>query len=143
MAAAIALIAWMARATVFAKYVEAIGDNSRAARLVGIDTVKVLVGVYVLSSILCAIAGNLEAARVNGVNVGSLGRNVELDAIAAVAIGGTSFTGGRARVLGTVIGAIVVQLVTVIVNMNNIAFAYSLLFKALIVVMALWARRKG
>ncbi len=140
--AAIAIMLFIARKTVFAKHVEAIGDNCRAARLVGINTVSVTIGVYVLCSILCGIAGNMEAARVNVVNVGSLGVLIELDAIAAVAIGGTPFSGGRARILGTVFGAVVVQLVTVIVNMNDIPFHYSLMFKALIVVIALWAQGK-
>ncbi len=65
-----------------------------------------------------------------------------LDAIAAVAIGGTAFSGGRARIMGTVFGAIVVQLVTVIVNMNNIDFHYSLILKAIILIVAVWTQRK-
>lgn len=142
MALVIAAMFFVVRKTIFAKRVEAIGDNARAARLVGINTVFVTVGVYVLCALLCAIAGNMEAARINGVNVGSLGVLIELDAIAAVAIGGTPFSGGRARILGTVLGAIVVQLVTIMVNMNDIAFHYSLIFKALIVVIALLAQRK-
>lgn len=130
------------RKTNFAKRVEAIGDNPRAARLVGINTALVTVGVYVLCAFLCAVAGNMEAARVTCVNVGNLGKLIELDAIAAVAIGGTPFSGGRARVLGTALGAIVVQLVTVMVTMNKMPFNYSLVFKAVIVVIALWAQRK-
>ncbi|MHC4199481.1 MAG: ABC transporter permease [Planctomycetota bacterium] len=128
--------------TNFAKRVEAIGDNARAARLVGINTALVTVGVYLLCAFLCAIAGNMEAARNSCVNVRSLGKLIELDAIAAVAIGGTPFSGGRARILGTVLGAIVVQLVTIMVTMNGIPFNYSLVFKAVIVVIALWAQRK-
>lgn len=138
----IAAMFLVVRKTNFAKRVEAIGDNERAARLVGINTVFVTVGVYVLCALLCAIAGNMEAARINGVNVGSLGVLIELDAIAAVAIGGTPFSGGQAMIMGTVLGAIVVQLVTIMVNMNDIPFHYSLIFKALIVVIALWAQRK-
>ena len=142
MSIVVAAMLFIAGKTSFAKRVEAIGDNSRAARLVGINTVAVTVSVYVLCGLLCAIAGNMEAARINGVNVGSLGVLIELDAIAAVAIGGTPFSGGKARIMGTVFGAIVVQLVTIIVNMNDIAFHYSLIFKALIVIIALWTQRK-
>jgi ribose transport system permease protein len=83
----------------------------------------------------------MEAARINSVNAASLGLMVELDAIAAVAIGGTPFTGGKARILGTVLGALIVQLVTIIVNMNNIQFHYSLVIKAIIIVMALYLQR--
>ena len=142
MAATIAIMLFLAKKTVFAKHVEAIGDNPRAARLVGINTVATTVGVYVVCSILCAVAGNMEAARIGAVNVAQLGLFTELDAIAAVAIGGTPFSGGRTRVLGTVAGAIVVGLVTVVVNMNNIPSHYSMVFKALIVVVAMWSQRK-
>ena len=128
--------------TVFAKHVEAIGDNPRAARLVGINTLTTTIGVYVVCSVLCAIAGIMGAARGGEVNAATLGLFIELDAIAAVAIGGTPFSGGRARIMGTVVGAIVVILVGVIVNMNNIPAHYSLVFKALVVVVAMWAQRK-
>jgi galactofuranose transport system permease protein len=137
---AVGVMLFVAKKTVFARHVEALGDNCRAARLVGINTTAVTIGVYVLCGVLCAVAGIMEAARTGGANAKLLGLNTELDAIAAVAIGGTPFTGGRARVFGTVTGAIVVQLVTVIVNMNDIQFHYSLIFKALIVVVALCAR---
>ncbi len=142
MAAAIAVMLFVARKTLFAKHVEAIGDNCRAARLVGINTVATTIGVYVVCGILCAIAGNMEAARIGAVNVVQLGLFIELDAIAAVAIGGTPFSGGRPRILGTAVGAVVVGLVTVVVNMNNIPVHYSMLLKALIVVVAMWAQRK-
>jgi len=142
MLVAVVAMLLIVKKTVFAKQVEAIGDNSTAARLVGVRMFSVTVGVYVLCSILCAIAGNMEAARVGSVDGGKLGRFIELDAIAAVAIGGTSFAGGRARVLGTVFGAIVVQLVTVIVNMNDIQDHYSLILKAFVLVVAVWAQRE-
>ena len=83
-----------------------------------------------------------EAARSGAVNVGKLGLFIELDAIAAVAIGGTPFAGGRPRIAGTVVGAIVVGLVPVIVNMNGMSYYSSMVFKALIVVIAMWAQRK-
>ena len=142
MTVVVAVMVFVARKTNFAKRVEAVGDNPRAARLVGINTVSVLIGVYILCGVLCAVAGMMEAARSNIVNVGILGKLVELDAIAAVAIGGTAFSGGRARIMGTVFGAIVVQLVTIIVNMNNIDFHYSLILKAIILIIAVWTQRK-
>jgi ribose/xylose/arabinose/galactoside ABC-type transport system permease subunit len=142
MAAAVAIMLFLAKKTVFAKRVEAVGDNPRAARLVGINIFATTTGVYVVCAVLCAVAGNMEAARLAGVNVARLGLLVELDAIAAVAIGGTPFSGGRARIMGTVVGASVVALVPVIVNMNNIPSHYSLVLKALIVIVAMWLQRK-
>ena len=143
MLVAVAIMFFVSRKTVFARRVEAMGDNPRAARLVGINTTAVTTAVYVLCGALCAVAGIMEAARTGGANAKLLGLSLELDAIAAVAIGGTPFSGGRARIIGTVMGAVVVQLVTVIVNMNGMRFGYSLVFKALIVVIALCAQRTG
>jgi ribose/xylose/arabinose/galactoside ABC-type transport system permease subunit len=138
----IAIILFVARKTIFAKNVEAIGDNRRAARLSGISIPFSLISAYMLCGLLSGIAGIMGAARVNAMNAGSLGQLIELDAIAAVAIGGTPFTGGKPNILGTVIGALIVQLVTVSVNMNNISFHYALVIKALIIIFALYLQRE-
>ncbi len=98
------VMGFIVKTTVFARHVEAIGDNYRASKLSGIDIPFVIIGVYVLCGALSGLAGIMEAARINSVNAASLGLMVELDAIAAVAIGGTPFTGGKARILGTVLG---------------------------------------
>lgn len=126
----------------FGQYVEAVGDNYNAARLSGININLVILAVYSSCGLLCGVAGIVEAARINAVNAGSLGLLVELDAIAAVAIGATPFTGGKARIIGTVIGALIVQLVTIIVNMNNIQFHYSLVIKACIIIIALYLQKE-
>jgi ribose transport system permease protein len=139
---AVALMLFVAKMTVFAKHVEAIGDNPRAARLVGINVVFTITCVYLLCGILCGIAGVMSAAQFGGVNAAAIGRLVELDAIAAVAIGGTSFSGGRARILGTVFGAVVISLVTVIATMNNIPVHYAMIFKAAMVIAVLWVQRE-
>jgi len=138
---AVGVMLLVAKKTVFAKQVEAIGENRTAARLVGINIFAVTVGVYALCSILCAVAGMMEAADGGGVNA-KLGQYIELDAIAAVAIGGTRFSGGKSRILGTVFGAVVVQLVPVIVGMENMAYEYSLFFKAIVLIVAVWAQRE-
>jgi ribose transport system permease protein len=138
----IAVMGFIVKTTVFARHVEAIGDNYRASKLSGVNIPFVIIGVYVLGGALSGFAGIMEAARINSVNAASLGLMVELDAIAAVAIGGTPFSGGKARILGTVFGALIVQLVTIIVNMNNIQFHYSLVIKAIIIVLTLYLQRE-
>jgi D-xylose transport system permease protein len=85
----------------------AIGGNPEAARLSGIDVRKVTVGVYAILGVLTALAGLLLAARVNGVTPGSQGNLLELDAVTAVVIGGTSLLGGRGSITGTVLGTLV------------------------------------
>jgi D-xylose transport system permease protein len=107
-AAAIALWGvFVTRRTRFGRHLYAIGGNPEAARLSGIDVRKTTVVVYVIVGVLTAIAGLLLAARVNGVTPGSQGNLLELDAVTAVVIGGTSLAGGRGSVTGTVLGTLV------------------------------------
>jgi D-xylose transport system permease protein len=98
---------FVTKRTRFGRHLYAIGGNPEAARLSGIDVRKATVGVYVILGVLTALAGLLLAARVNGVTPGSQGNLLELDAVTAVVIGGTSLLGGRGSVVGTVLGTLV------------------------------------
>lgn len=98
---------FMTKRTRFGRHLYAIGGNPEAARLSGIDVRKATIGVYVILGVLTALAGVLLAARVNGVTPGSQGNLLELDAVTAVVIGGTSLLGGRGSVVGTVLGTLV------------------------------------
>lgn len=107
-AAAVALWGvFVTKRTRFGRHLYAIGGNPEAAKLSGIDVKKTTMGVYVIVGVLTAIAGVLLAARVNGVTPGSQGSLLELDAVTAVVIGGTSLAGGRGSVVGTVLGTLV------------------------------------
>ncbi len=107
-AAAVALWGvFVTKRTRFGRHLYAIGGNPEAARLSGIDVKRTTMGVYVIVGVLTAIAGVLLAARVNGVTPGSQGSLLELDAVTAVVIGGTSLAGGRGSVVGTVLGTLV------------------------------------
>ncbi len=142
MAVCVALAVFAVEKSVFGRYLEALGDNPKAARLVGIRIPAYLTLVYVVSAVLSGTAGIMEGARINAINAGTLGSLIELDAIAAVAIGGTAFHGGKPRILGSVVGASIVQLITMMVNMNDIPFHWSLVVKAAIVVGALYLQRE-
>lgn len=98
---------FVTKRTTFGRHIYAIGGNPEAARLSGIDVRKVTLGVYAILGVLTALAGLLLAARVNGVTPGSQGNLLELDAVTAVVIGGTSLLGGRGSVAGTVLGTLV------------------------------------
>lgn len=98
---------FVTKRTTFGRHIFAIGGNPEAARLSGIDVRKVTLGVYAILGVLTALAGLLLAARVNGVTPGSQGNLLELDAVTAVVIGGTSLLGGRGSVVGTVLGTLV------------------------------------
>jgi D-xylose transport system permease protein len=107
-AAAVALWGvFVTKRTRFGRHLYAIGGNPEAARLSGIDVKKTTMGVYIILGVLTAISGLLLAARVNGVTPGSQGQLLELDAVTAVVIGGTSLAGGRGSVVGTVLGTLV------------------------------------
>ena len=115
--AGVVLLGWMVLTqTVFGRKLYAVGANARAARLAGVQTDRVLILAYVISGALAALGGLVLGARSgNADNV--MGNGYELNAIAAVVIGGTSFAGGRGGVMGTVGG---VLMMTVLQNLLNI-----------------------
>lgn len=130
------LTGFLMRKTVLGRYIEAIGGNRRAAVAAGIPVTAVLIAAYGICGFCCGLGGVLEAARLGSVDVNNLGKLLEFDVVAAVAIGGTSLLGGRARLLNSVIGAVLIQLITVTVNMNNIDYAYSLIIKTLVILVS-------
>jgi ABC-type xylose transport system permease subunit/ABC-type xylose transport system substrate-binding protein len=89
------------------RYAVAIGGNAEAARLSGVPVARVTIAIYLLTGVLTAVAGMVAAARTNGVTPGNAGAMRELQVISAVVIGGTSLNGGRATMIGTVIGALI------------------------------------
>jgi D-xylose transport system permease protein len=98
---------FVTKRTRFGRHIYAIGGNPEAARLSGIDVKRVTLAVYVIMGVLTALAGILLAARNNSVTPGSQGFMLELDAVTAVVIGGTSIAGGRGSIIGTVLGTLV------------------------------------
>lgn len=122
--------------------IQAVGDNIRSSTLSGINAVKVMIFVYSLCAFLAAFAGIFQAARVKVAAGSSLGQLAELDAIAAVVIGGTSMQGGRAKVIGTIIGALIMQMITLSCVMNNIPDEYAQVLKAAIIVLAIFIQRE-
>lgn len=144
--AASALVYFLVRGTPFGTYVEAIGDSPRAARMAGLPTHLVIPGVYMASALLAGIAGLMQAGRLAAADPTNIGDAIHLDAIAAVAIGGANLLGGRPNVGGTILGVLLLQLIDVMLNMNNIPYAFSLVLKSLIIVAAVYlqlVRRKA
>lgn len=128
--------------TTLGRKIEATGDNLTGSLMTGINANLIMILVYVLSAGLAGFAGILELSRVSVASGGSLGQLAELDAIAAVAIGGTPLSGGKANVIGTVIGALVMQLITLTAVMNNIPEQYAQVLKAIILILAVYIQRK-
>src|SRR5450432_913541 len=111
MAVIVAIFAWLMRATSFSRYLLAAGGNQAAARLAGVPVNRILIIVYTICGLLAGVAGLAFIAFDSAANPVTDGLGKELDAIAAVAVGGTPLTGGRATIFGTVIGAIFIQLI--------------------------------
>jgi len=138
--------AFLLRMTSFGRYLLAVGGNEAAARLSGVRTERTKITVYAISGLLAGLAGLIETARLGASDAARVGLNIELDAIAAVVVGGTPLTGGRATVLGTVIGALIMQVLTTSFNMGPLGlrplpFSWSLVSKAAIIVLAVYIQR--
>ncbi|HEY0078632.1 MAG TPA: ABC transporter permease [Pyrinomonadaceae bacterium] len=129
------------RATTFGRYVVATGGNEAAAHLAGVKVRRTKVAVYALSGFLAGLAGLIETARQGASDAPNIGLNIELDAIAATVVGGTPLTGGRATVVGTLIGALIMQIITTSINMKGYQYSWSLVIKAAIIVVAVYVQR--
>lgn len=141
MVAIVAAAVFVLRKTIFGRHVIAVGGNEAAARLSGVSVSRTKIMVYALSGLLAGIAGLIYTARLGASDASQVGVNIELDAIAATVVGGTALTGGRATVVGTVIGALIMQIITTGFNMNGIKFSYSLVIKAAIIVFVVYLQR--
>src|SRR5205085_9626199 len=139
--AAAGAAAFALRALPFGRYVLASGGSPAAARLAGVPVRRVTIGVYAACGLLAGVAGLLEAARLGASDGAKIGLNVELDAIAATVVGGSALAGGRATVLGTVVGALVMQVIATSFNMLLVPYAWSLALKAAIILLAVFAQR--
>jgi D-xylose transport system permease protein len=123
--------------TRFGRRLYALGGNEEAARLSGIDVYGTKIIVYVTVSLLSALSGILLASRLNGASP-NLGTMFELDAIAAVVIGGTSLAGGSGTISGTIIGALIIGVLNNGMSLLGVSSFYQLIIKGLIISLAVW-----
>src|SRR5579862_8777625 len=123
--------------TRFGRRLYALGGNEEAARLSGINIYATKIIVYVTVSLLSALSGILLASRLNGASP-NLGNMFELDAIAAVVIGGTSLSGGSGTIGGTIIGALIIGVLNNGMSLLGVSSFYQLIIKGLIISLAVW-----
>jgi fructose transport system permease protein len=123
------------RETAAGRHVYAVGNNPEATRLVGIPTLRVLLGVYVAAGVFYGIASLLAVAR-TGVGDPNAGQTENLDAITAVVLGGTSLFGGRGAVLGSLVGAIVVGVLRNGLTLMGVSSVYQVLITGILVILA-------
>ncbi|WP_127504213.1 ABC transporter permease [Actinoplanes solisilvae] len=127
--------------TAFGRRLLATGGNRAAATLAGLPVKRTLVTVYVLSGLLAAVAGVLTTARQGASDPSFVGLLIELSAITAVVVGGTPLSGGRVRILGTLMGALLMQLIIATVIQQNLPDSTARMIQASIIVAAVYLQR--
>jgi ribose transport system permease protein len=147
-AAVVAVVmAFVVRRTTFGRQLVAVGGNRRASELSGLPVKRVLLGTYVISGLLAAVAGILATSRLQASDPSTIGLLFELYAITAVVVGGTPLSGGKVRVLGTIAGALLMQLIDATLVKQNISDSWSQITQAVIIVAAVYLQlgreRKG
>jgi ribose transport system permease protein len=128
--------------TVYGRYLRAIGENERAAAYTGLPVKGVRLAAYIGCGALAAVAGLIHAARSHQGNPND-GVGYELDAIAAVVIGGTALAGGRGSIVGTVTGTLVLGLLTNVLRLHMVDSNLELMIKAVIIIVAVWLQRRS
>ncbi len=136
------LMAALVGKTAFGRRLVAIGGNRRASVLAGLPVNRVLIGVYAICGLLAALAGVLSTARLGAGDPADAGLLMELSAITAVVVGGTPLTGGRVRILGTVMGVLLMQLVRATLIKHNLPDSTAQMIQAAIIVGAVYVARE-
>lgn len=132
------IIGWVLSKTVLGRYCYALGSNEEAVRLSGVNTDGWKMAIYALAGAICGVAGLLISSRLNSAQP-ALGLGYELDAIAAVVIGGTSLAGGRGSVLGTIIGALIMGVLLNGLRIMSVAQEWQTVVTGLIIIAAVYA----
>jgi len=139
---AVAVGGWiLLNRTSYGRHVVAVGGNREAARIAGVKVSRIVFSVYVISGLCVAIAAILVAGRLSSASP-VIGNLYELDAIAAVVIGGTALSGGRATIVGTVLGVLTFALIFNLMTLMDLAVEIQLVTKGVIIVVAVLLQRK-
>lgn len=128
--------------TRFGRYVYALGGNESATRLSGINVDRVKIGVYAICGLLAALAGLIVTSRLSSAQP-TAGMGYELDAIAAVVLGGTSLAGGKGRIMGTLVGALIIGFLNNALNLLDVSSYYQMIAKAVVILLAVLVDNKN
>ena len=140
----IALVLYIvSKKTVFGRHVFAVGSNEKTSRLSGINVNRVKLGVYALMGAVVAIAAVLQVSRIGAMDPANAGSGYELDSIAAVIVGGTSMSGGKGSVVGTVFGMLIIAVMNNLLNLLGVPPFLREAFKGAIIIAAVLLQRKS
>ena len=129
--------------TVLGKQILAVGGNEKASNLTGIPTKRIRLFVYGFSGFCCSIAGLNSIAMNSAADAMWMGYLIELDAIAAVVIAGTLLSGGKATIIGTILGAFIIQLVGYTLIGNGVPDAVVLISKGFLIIISVWLQKNN
>lgn len=138
---AFAILYFILKKTTFGRHTYAIGGNEESSRLSGVKVDRVKIYVYSLSGFLAALAGIILTSRLDSAQPNA-GLTYELDAIAAVVLGGTSLSGGKGWIVGTIIGALIIGVLNNGLNLLNVSSFYQQVVKGLVILLAVLLDRK-
>ena len=133
----------VSKKTVFGRHVFAVGSNEKTTRLSGINVNRVKLGVYALMGAVVAVAALLQVSRIGAMDPANAGNGYELDAIAAVIVGGTSMSGGKGSVVGTVFGMLIIAVMNNLLNLLGVDPFLREAFKGAIIIAAVLLQRKS
>ncbi|NMB00060.1 MAG: ABC transporter permease [Firmicutes bacterium] len=133
---------YVSKRTTFGRQAIAVGSNERAAQLSGVNVNKVKTRAYSLMGVLVALASIIQVARIGSMDYANAGSGMEMDAIAAAVVGGTSMAGGRGTIVGTVFGMLIIAVMNNLLNLFGVPPFLREAFKGLIVVLAVLLQRK-
>lgn len=136
------ILHYVSKRTTFGRQVIAVGSNERAAQLSGVNVNAVKTKAYSLMGVLVAISAIIQVARIGSMDYANAGSGMEMDAIAAVVVGGTSMAGGRGTIVGTVFGMLIIAVMNNLLNLFGVPPFLREAFKGLIVVLAVLLQRK-
>jgi simple sugar transport system permease protein len=142
----------LTRGTAMGLFIESVGNNETASRFCGVNARAVKMFVYTFTGCCAGLAGLVAASDINAADANNAGLYIELDAILAVVIGGTSLSGGRFNLAGSLVGALIIQTLTTAIKMRGVPVEYTLVVKAVVVMgvcllqseqfRGLWMRRR-
>ena len=137
-----AILYVVSKHTPFGRQIYAIGSNERTARLSGVNVEKVKTWIYVLMGALVSVTAVIQIARIGSMDYANAGSGYEMDAIAAVVVGGTSMSGGKGSIGGTVLGMLIIAVMNNLLNLMGVPPFLREAFKGAIVIVAVLLQRK-